>query len=50
MNDRSGGASALLGMDGFVVLSATESEDELWLVGGQPHMSFGVHPDVSVAT
>ena len=32
MDDRSGGASALLGMDGFVVLSATESEDELWLL------------------
>jgi hypothetical protein len=29
MDDRSGGASALLGMHGFVVLSATETDDEL---------------------
>jgi len=32
MDDRSGGASALLGMDGFVVLSTTETDDELWLL------------------
>ena len=32
MDDRSGGASALLGMNGFVVLSATETDDELWLL------------------
>ncbi len=32
MDDRSGGASALLGMDGFVVLSATEDGEELWLL------------------
>jgi len=32
LDDRSGGASALLGMDGFVVLSATECNDELWLL------------------
>ncbi len=33
MDDRSGGATALLGIDGFVVLSATEVADgELWLL------------------
>ena len=32
MGDRSGDASALLGMDGFVVLSQTEEDGELWLL------------------
>ncbi len=32
MDDRSGGASALLGMDGFVVLSTTETDHQLWLL------------------
>jgi transposase len=32
MDDRSGGATALLGMDGFVVLASTEEDDELWLL------------------
>jgi transposase len=44
MEERSGGATALLGMDGFVVLASTETDDELWLlvettadVAGCPH-------------
>lgn len=32
MDDRSGGASALLGMDGFVVLSQCEEDGELWIL------------------
>ena len=32
MSDRSGGATALLGMEGFVVLSMTEEEGEVWLL------------------
>jgi transposase len=32
MTDGSGAATALLGMDDFVVLSMTEHEDELWLL------------------
>ncbi len=32
MDDRSSGATALLAMDGFVVLSATEADGELWLL------------------
>jgi transposase len=32
MVDRSGGASALLGMAGFIVLASTDSDDELWLL------------------
>lgn len=32
MVEGSGGQSALLGMDGFVVLSSTETEDEIWLL------------------
>lgn len=32
MTDRSGGATALLGMEGFVVLAQTEVDDELWLL------------------
>jgi transposase len=32
MEDGSGGASALLGMDGFVVLSMEEHDDEWWLL------------------
>lgn len=32
MVDRSGDASALLGMDGFVVLSQTEEDGELWVL------------------
>ena len=32
MGDRSSGASALLGMEGFVVLASTEVDDELWLL------------------
>lgn len=32
MGDRSSGASALLGMEGFVVLASTDAEDELWLL------------------
>lgn len=32
MDDRSGGATALLGMDRFVVLSQTEADGELWLL------------------
>lgn len=37
MDDRSGGASALLGMGGFVVLSPTEDDQELWGAGVQWH-------------
>ena len=32
MDDRSGDASALLGMDGFVVLSQTEEDGEVWVL------------------
>ena len=32
MGDRSGDASALLGVDGFVVLSQTEEDGELWVL------------------
>jgi zinc-finger of transposase IS204/IS1001/IS1096/IS1165 len=32
MNERSGDASALLGMDGFVVLSQLETDEEIWLL------------------
>lgn len=32
MTDRSGGATALLGMEDFVVLAQTEADDELWLL------------------
>jgi len=32
MDDRSGDASALLGMEGFVVLSQTEEDGELWVL------------------
>jgi hypothetical protein len=32
MVDRSGGATALLGMEGFVVLAMDEHEDEWWLL------------------
>jgi len=32
MSDRSGDASALLGMEGFVVLSQTEEDGELWVL------------------
>lgn len=32
MDDRSGGATALLGMDGFVVLEHVEAEGERWLL------------------
>jgi transposase len=32
MKERSGGATALLGMDGFVVLTSTEIDGELWLL------------------
>ena len=32
MGDRSSGATALLGMDGFVVLSQTEEDGEVWVL------------------
>ena len=32
MDDRSGDASALLGMEGFVVLSQTEEDGECWVL------------------
>jgi len=32
MDDGSGGATALLGMDGFVVLAVAEHEGEWWLL------------------
>jgi len=32
MGDRSGDASALLGMEGFVVLSQTEEDGECWVL------------------
>jgi transposase len=32
MGDRSGGATALLGMDGFVVLSQMETDGKIWLL------------------
>jgi hypothetical protein len=34
MDDRSGDAIALLGMEGFVVLSQTEEEGECWILVG----------------
>lgn len=32
MEDRSGGVSALLGMEGFVVLAMDRHQDEWWLL------------------
>src|SRR3974390_745604 len=32
MDDRSGGSTALLGMDGFVVLTQIDTEGEIWML------------------